>query len=495
MRKHTPLLVAFLAALLGGAPARASVASSSESYAVVIDQTPAGVPYQAVAEELGRFRSAAALIPLTTAGLGPVFDRLRELKPACVAFVVPPGRVEDNFVGEVFERASRLVEGPELDLAYGFITGATPDDALALVKNTRRAELDRDTIARKFVAVAQTFEEADLGPFAFEQAQLHRRYGYDAVPINPVDGSAEWHARLPREMTQLEGASLVFFAGHGLGESMCGIDADAFTGFKLDRAIVVSGPCHSAVTIVRHDIQPGSLAIKTIAVAPERSICLRLIRAGAVAQFGSTASSSWGNVGPIVTGFFNEAKTLGEACRDRLNNHIRQHGIRGFKILPFVDGQPSPQFIRDERNPGEIQSLARVVLIGDPAYRPFPQTRPVLPVTAMTSRPQPRAPARAKPLPDDLSQVAVADLIAALDRGPSPDFKELNELVRRGKPAVPPLIEALQTCDSWQIPKALGALKDERAVAPLKAALARRPWSPYKEVTSEAIELITGKKL
>ena len=60
---------------------------------------------------------------------------------------------------------------------------------------------------------------------------------------------------------------------------------------------------------------------------------------------------------------------------------------------------------------------------------------------------------------------------------------------------MPPLIEALQTSDSWQIPKALGALKDERAVAPLKAALARRPWSPYKEVTSEALELIRGKKL
>lgn len=275
---------------------------------------------------------------------------------------------------------------------------------------------------------------------------------------------------------------------------MCGIDADVFTGFQLDRAVVVSGPCHSAVTTLRHDVQPGSLGIKSVAVAPERSICLKLIKAGAIAQLGSTASSSWPNVGPVVTGFFNQAKSTGEALRDRLNDHIRQQGIRQFTILPFEEGKPSPQFVGDERNPAGIQSLARVVLIGDPAYRPFPEKRPPLPLPQVAERPHPlRAPGTqaaasgSLPLPKDLSQATVGQLITALNT--AGDFAALNELIRRGQIAVPELAAALKSSESWLVPKALGATKD-----PLIEALARRDWSPYKETIVEALELITGQK-
>jgi hypothetical protein len=88
----------------------------------------------------------------------------------------------------------------------------------------------------------------------------------------------------------------------------------------------------------------------------------------------------------------------------------------------------------------------------------------------------------------------VGELIAALNTAPSADFAELNELVRRGPVAVPDLVTALKTSESWQVPKALGAIKDSRAVDALIEALARRPGSPYKEVTVEALEMITSQK-
>jgi len=258
-------------------------------YVIVLDQTPAGCPYKQAADALAKLRNPAALVPLSQDGLGEVFEQVRKLHPDFVAFVVPPGRIEDNFVGEVFERAPRLDEDPELDFAYG----------------------------------------------------------YRSEPINPVDDSVDWQTRVPWEMRKLDGASLVYCAGHGMGDRLCGIDADAFTGFQLDRAVVVLGPCHSAVTVLRHGIEPGSLGVKTVTIPVERSICLKLIKAGAVAQLGSTASSCWMNVDPATSGFFNEAKTMGQALQDRINAHIRQRGIRRFTVMPFEDGKPSPQFLRD----------------------------------------------------------------------------------------------------------------------------------------------------
>jgi hypothetical protein len=312
------------------------------NYVIVLDETPGGQPFKPAAEALGKLRAPATLVPLTPSGLGPVFEKLKQLKPKYVAFVVPPGRIEDNFVGEVFQRASRLDDASELDFAYGYITGATSEDAVTLVRNTGRAEKERASIPKTFVAIGQTFAEADLGMFAYQQAALLERYGYRALPINPIDDSPDWQRRARSELRQFQNASLVFFAGHGLGDWMCGIHADALAGIQLDRAVVVSGPCHSAVTTLRHDVEPGGRGVKSVSIPPERSICLNLIKAGAVSQLGSTASSSWGNVGPVITGFFNEAATMGEALRDRLNDHIRQHGLGEFTVMRFEEGKPSP---------------------------------------------------------------------------------------------------------------------------------------------------------
>ena len=103
--------------------------AQQSNYVIVLDETPAGQPYKPAAEALAQLRAPAARVPLRPDGLGPVFKKLKQLKLRFVAFVVPPGRIEDNFVGEVFEQASRLEAGPELDFAYGYITGATPQDA------------------------------------------------------------------------------------------------------------------------------------------------------------------------------------------------------------------------------------------------------------------------------------------------------------------------------------------------------------------------------
>jgi hypothetical protein len=92
------------------------------------------------------------------------------------------------------------------------------------------------------------------------------------------------------------------------------------------------------------------------------------------------------------------------------------------------------------------------------------------------------------------AELSVAELIVAMTERGSPDFAELNEVIRRGPEAVPALVATLERSESWLVPKALGAIKDTRAVDPLIAVLAQRQSSPYREVTVEALEIITGQK-
>ena len=89
---------------------------------------------------------------------------------------------------------------------------------------------------------------------------------------------------------------------------------------------------------------------------------------------------------------------------------------------------------------------------------------------------------------DDLPQ-----LIAELSNGQAPRFVALNRIIKIGAAAVPTLIEEMRTSNDWQIPKALGAIGDERAVLPLIEKLEASDFSPMREVVGEALERITGQ--
>jgi len=77
----------------------------------------------------------------------------------------------------------------------------------------------------------------------------------------------------------------------------------------------------------------------------------------------------------------------------------------------------------------------------------------------------------------------------------SPRFAAFQEVIKIGKPAVSRLIKEMETSGNWQIPKALGAIGDSRAILPLKIKLKNNNFSPMREVLIEAIEAITGQKV
>ena len=77
-------------------------------------------------------------------------------------------------------------------------------------------------------------------------------------------------------------------------------------------------------------------------------------------------------------------------------------------------------------------------------------------------------------------------------------FKALNVLIKIGKPAVPALIKALQDQSNpftrrWEAAKALGAIKDERAVEPLIKAMSDEN-EVVRRVTAEALGRLGDKR-
>lgn len=464
---------------------------AGQGYVVVV---PAGTDHDAawreVGETLAAHRHARCTLTLHADRLDASLDALRELAPDTVAFVVPPEWIDDTFVGRIFEGLTRFDDDPLLDCAHGFITGRTPDDALKLVNNTIAAEADREAIPKKFVGIAHTFAENDLAPFAAQQGAVYEAYGYETASIIGVDDSADWEASKRDEIRKLNGASIVYCAGHGMGDWFCAIQGDMLQGITLRSAIVINGTCQSATTLTRYDIDPKTMGLVKTAIEPRESIALNFIAAGAIAQYGSTGLSSWMNVGLAVDGFFHRGQSMGEALVERQNEHLMQEGIKAVHVLPFVEGERSPQFLGPPQNPGHLQSIARIILLGDPAYTPFPEPRAR---RAINFPPPPRQRQPQQGAQPVATKKAIDELIVKLDDPNAPRFIALSELIALRGAAVGPLIEAMKTNANWQIPKALGAIGDARALDPLIDKLAARPPSPLREVVIEALELISGQ--
>jgi len=478
-RSGTAALFCVMAFLLVGVPP----ADAAGPYIIVTDgESHDGTSYRDAVDALRRFRHAEKVLDLNDTDLDGVFDALRTLSPENVAFVVRPETIEANFVGRVFEGLTKLDDDPLLDCAFGYVTGMTAEDAVNMVLATRAAEEERGAPG-KFVAVAHTFAANDLAPFAEENAARYKAYGYETATVNPRDDSPEWRRTADREVRKLSGASMVFLAGHGAGDMSCAIQGAAFGKLRMASPIVVNGTCHSAVTCLRYDSQDRHWTMAETRIDPADSVCLNFIKAGAVGQFASTASSAWSNVAYSVDYFFHRGCTLGEALQRSLNDKIETAGVKEVSIRPFREGERSPQALGDAENPGGLQSFSRVVLIGDPAYRPFP-VGPPDPRRTRTDEANPTS-------PENESEVEA--LIARMADPNDKTFAALNEVIQLGAAAVPPLINAMETSRDWHIPKALGAIGDKRAVGPLVRKLESAPWSPMREVVAEALGAITGQ--
>ena len=85
-------------------------------------------------------------------------------------------------------------------------------------------------------------------------------------------------------------------------------------------------------------------------------------------------------------------------------------------------------------------------------------------------------------------------LIKELENPDAPRFVALNQLIEIGKPAIPPLLDAMKVYGGWQIPKALGAIGDPSAIGALLNKWEQQDVSPMKEVIAESLQLITKQQ-
>ena len=116
---------------------------------VVADGVGSADPYSKAVTLLAKHRRAT-VVPFDPEALDPLRDSLRALSPEYVAVVVRPEMIDFNLARRFLQMSTEIDDDPFVDFSYGFITGATPADAVALLRRSFELEQERDNLPVSF---------------------------------------------------------------------------------------------------------------------------------------------------------------------------------------------------------------------------------------------------------------------------------------------------------------------------------------------------------
>ncbi|MBU0765333.1 MAG: T9SS type A sorting domain-containing protein [Bacteroidetes bacterium] len=115
------------------------IAASAQNYYVLTPESDTTTDYYEAAQILAAYRSAQ-IIQFDIGSTANLAGVLAPLEPRYIAIVADPIDIDINFVRQFLMMSAELDDDPFSDFAYGYITGATGQDAINFVNNIIYAE-------------------------------------------------------------------------------------------------------------------------------------------------------------------------------------------------------------------------------------------------------------------------------------------------------------------------------------------------------------------
>jgi hypothetical protein len=307
--------------------------------------------------KLLRARGATAVVPFSADRLDPAFERLRRLAPEFVAVVLRPETLDVHFHFDFLERASRLDDDPFVDFAFGYLTGATPEEAVEFAKGT--APSPAGTHPRSIV---------EFGPSAphplTPEAPHSWAKGFTTRRLAHAEGAKD----VPSSLRDARGAGVLSAWGHGMPDGDSGGMTGAQvreSGLDLSGTLYFSGPCFCGVTDAWWE--PSGYVAKERHVAPKESFALALIGARATAVFAGLDPDRGETNHHELEHLLLTGEPLGAASKATYDQAVVAYRRPQLVLPRHSTSRPAFRDIHDQM----ISGGACRALFGDPTYRPF----------------------------------------------------------------------------------------------------------------------------
>lgn len=329
---------------------------------------------------------------------------LRELRPQQVLFVVPSEVLDVPLHRRILLGSAALDADPLPDFRWGYLTARGAEGLRELWQRT--LQVHENGLAGKIWYDCAVTSGMKSAVYRGSVPTLAKAAGFagDSIYFATVDQDAKNLEFVDQQLPRLEEASVVEFTGNGdpegiwlfpgkrnldrslhwaydakrVGEDPDGVmprvTAERFRSLALTAPVVWSGTCHSAATrrvFVEGDIVStfGRTDRATLHLLPEeRSMCLSILEAGAVAFLAPLGANHGMAVSRERDAALRRGCTLGEAIGTTYDDVFLAAGGPPELDIP-VEGEPH---LRGE--PVMQGGGSNRILIGDPALAPFTAT-------------------------------------------------------------------------------------------------------------------------
>jgi len=291
--------------------------------------------------------------------LEPAFKKLARIKPGYVVVVLKPDTLDVNFHFDLLEQASRLDKEPFVDFAFGYITGANAEEALAFAKGIVDAK--KKKISKHILEFGPSSRP---GPTSGKNAHGWAK-GFKIQKLNHENDAKD----IPAKIKKIKGFGILSAWGHGMPDGVAhGLKGKDLreSGLDLFPTLYFSGPCYCGVPSGWYKWENGGM--KKAVTPPDESFLLALIKARSVGIFagldpdrGETNSHEREYV--LYTG-----DPLGCAAKSTYDDAVVAYRKPEFELPHYEIGRGKPhKGIADTM----ISGGACRALCGDPTFQPF----------------------------------------------------------------------------------------------------------------------------
>ncbi|MFK7739949.1 MAG: hypothetical protein AB8H80_06460 [Planctomycetota bacterium] len=365
----------------GRAPRTATTATGQHPY-VVLSAVTADDDFDAAAQHLAAHHQAP-ILRFTPDKLADIAQDLRSAQPRHVALVMRPEQIDFAFQRELLQLAANIDQDPFVDFAFGYITGATADTALALAKRGTDRNAKKGKL--RFGEVAGGLDKSQLNKWpawlGATQVDSLRVYCAGEKSFPEAGRDREF---LRKNLPDIEGRDVVTFIGHGYPHEVHGgPDYSDIKGLNLDGAVALNVACYTGTTDRWFEGNYNTRSMVEKHVPIEESFCLNVLESGVV---GYTAYLCPRPAGPELdtdrSALVFGGLSLGDARRRDYDKTVLGYlgfGEDGLDLAPVSDGAKMPAS-RDPVRDIMLEGATGGVVFGDPACTPFAATPSKSPV-------------------------------------------------------------------------------------------------------------------
>lgn len=330
---------------------------------MILASTKAAAAYGPAIAEAKELHAGAEFREFDPDDLAALATALQASPPRYAMVFILPDEIDVNFGWRWVTMTTQLDADPFVDMRTGFITGDSPNAALAFVKRIAQFVRGETTMPMRSVDNLGPNTMAPKGSCLTERGSFMIPVYAASVEMTTISHGLQGFGA--EQLKHMEDKGFVHYGGHGYPDRVVdSLNSPWLRKIRFAPSVFFNGACYTGVPGVWYDVMGPKLTKKT--VKPNESFCLGVLASGPVAYLAALHPDHGIPVYQEMEYLAFTGAPLGDVMKYTHDGVVLGSGGKLPAFEELKDGMPQPNWA-----PAEVmlKGTASRLLYGDPSLK------------------------------------------------------------------------------------------------------------------------------